>query len=103
MSKSTGYVKDDDEVSKYIDTMVSHAEKHGIKIMGIIATMPMIDKSVSGITKHAKQDLEECRTLANNLQLQILAQIAKKKNDETVRKLDEFIDSILGGDDDNDD
>ena len=28
---------------------------------------------------------------------------AKKKNDETVRKLDEFIDSILGGDDDNDD
>ena len=103
MSKSTAYVNNEDEISKYIDTMVSHAEKHGIKIMGIIATMPMLDKSVSGITKHAKQDLEECRTLANNLQLQILAQIAKKKNDETVRKLDEFIDSILGGDDDNDD
>ena len=100
MSKSTSYVQDEGEISKYIDTMVSHAEKHGIKIMGIIATMPMLDKSVNCITKHAKQDLEECRTLANNLQLQILTQIAKKKNDETVKKLDEFIDNLLWGEDD---
>lgn len=97
MSKSTSYVKDEDEIAKYIDTMVSHAEKHGIKICGLIATMPMLDKSVSGLTKHGKNDLEECRTLCNNLQLQILAQIAKKKNDETVRKLDEFIDGLLNG------
>ena len=83
MSKRTSYVQNEDETAKYIDTMIEHAEKHGIKIYGLIATMPMLDKSVSGITKHGKNDLEECRTLSNNLQLQILAQIAKRRTRKT--------------------
>lgn len=100
MSKSTGYVKNSEDVQKYLATMIDHAEKHGIKIMGIIAKMPMLDLSVSGLTKHGKEDLGESKTLSNNLQFQIVAQLAKKKNDENVRKIDEFIDDLLGGDDD---
>lgn len=101
MSKSTGYVTSDTEVSKYIDTMVKHAEKHGIKIMALVATMPMINKSVCGITHHGKDDLRECSSRINDLQIQVLRLYDDRRTKMQIAKTDDFLDDLIG-DDDND-
>lgn len=85
MSKSTGYVQNSDDVSKYIETMMNHAEKHGIKILAVVADMPMLDKSVSCITKHAKKKIEQTMSLVNDLQIAALRYTMNRN-----RKLDEF-------------
>lgn len=92
MSKSTGYVQNSEDVSKYLETMMIHAEKHGIKILAIVADMPMLDKSVSCITKHAKKKIEQTMNLVNDLQITAL-RFTMNRN----KKLDE------SGEDDTDD
>lgn len=100
MSKSTGYVTSDTEVSKYIDTMVKHAEKHGIKIMALVATMPMLDRSVCGITHHGKDDLRECSSRINDLQIQVLQLYDDRRTRMQIKKIDDFLDDLCRDDDD---
>ena len=101
MSKSTSYIQNDREVSKYIDTMVKHAEKHGIKIMALVATMPMINRSVCGITHHGKDDLRECSSRINDLQIQVLRLYDDRRTKMQIAKIDDFLDDLCG--DENDD
>lgn len=88
MSKSTGYVNNEDEIAAYLSTMVDHAEKHGIKILGLVADMPMLDKSVASLTRHGKKKPTLTMSLVNDLQISTLMyDMEKNKN---VRKLDEW-------------
>lgn len=102
MSKSTRYVENDDETTKYLATMVKQAEKHGIKILAIAATVPMIGRSMAGLTCFGYDDLLETSSKVNDLQIQILKAHDMKRKETQIKQLDDFIDSLLGDDDEDD-